>query len=243
MLATQMCAPNSPQWFNTGLHWAYGIDGPSQGHFYVDPFTGKLDAVEIRLRASAAARLLHPVRQRRPRQRGRHHGSVGARGAPVQVRLRHRHELLQAARRRRAAVGRRPLLRPDVVPEDRRPRRRRHQVGRHHAPRRQDGDRRRRPPRYRALHRLEGEGGAEGRRAGHRLQDQPAAPQGGAQGLRQLRGLGRRLLLTGEEPRAEARDQARAPRHGAGQLHQARHPVRQARLQGHRLPDLRHRLG
>ncbi|HWM80583.1 MAG TPA: vitamin B12-dependent ribonucleotide reductase [Pseudolabrys sp.] len=42
MLASQMCAPNSPQWFNTGLHWAYGIDGPGQGHFYVDPFTGKL---------------------------------------------------------------------------------------------------------------------------------------------------------------------------------------------------------
>jgi ribonucleoside-diphosphate reductase alpha chain len=42
MLAMQMAAPNSPQWFNTGLYWAYGIDGPSQGHFYVDPFTGKL---------------------------------------------------------------------------------------------------------------------------------------------------------------------------------------------------------
>ncbi len=42
MLAAQMVAPNSPQWFNTGLHWAYGIDGPSQGHYYVDPFTGKL---------------------------------------------------------------------------------------------------------------------------------------------------------------------------------------------------------
>jgi len=42
MLAMQMAAPNSPQWFNTGLHWAYGIDGPSQGHFYVDPFKGKL---------------------------------------------------------------------------------------------------------------------------------------------------------------------------------------------------------
>ncbi len=42
MLAAQMCAPNSPQWFNTGLHWAYGIDGPGQGHYYVDPFTGKL---------------------------------------------------------------------------------------------------------------------------------------------------------------------------------------------------------
>ena len=42
MLATQRVAPNSPQWFNTGLHWAYGIDGPGQGHYYVDPDTGKL---------------------------------------------------------------------------------------------------------------------------------------------------------------------------------------------------------
>ncbi|MDB5533749.1 MAG: ribonucleoside-diphosphate reductase class, partial [Hyphomicrobiales bacterium] len=42
MLAQQIAAPNSPQWFNTGLHWAYGIDGPGQGHYYVDPFTGKL---------------------------------------------------------------------------------------------------------------------------------------------------------------------------------------------------------
>ena len=42
MLAMQMAAPNSPQWFNTGMHWAYGIDGPSQGHHYVDFQTGKL---------------------------------------------------------------------------------------------------------------------------------------------------------------------------------------------------------
>ena len=42
MLATQRAAPNSPQWFNTGLHWAYGIDGPAQGHHYVDFKTGKL---------------------------------------------------------------------------------------------------------------------------------------------------------------------------------------------------------
>ncbi len=42
MLASQMVAPNSPQWFNTGLHWAYGIDGPGQGHYYVDFKTGKL---------------------------------------------------------------------------------------------------------------------------------------------------------------------------------------------------------
>ena len=44
MLAMQMGAPNSPQWFNTGLHWAYGIDGPSQGHYYVDFATGQLTA-------------------------------------------------------------------------------------------------------------------------------------------------------------------------------------------------------
>ncbi|MGH6828174.1 MAG: vitamin B12-dependent ribonucleotide reductase, partial [Rhizomicrobium sp.] len=42
MLATQKAAPNSPQWFNTGLHWAYGIDGPSQGHYYVDPVSRRL---------------------------------------------------------------------------------------------------------------------------------------------------------------------------------------------------------
>jgi ribonucleoside-diphosphate reductase alpha chain len=43
MLAMQMAAPNSPQWFNTGLHYAYGITGNPQGHYYVDPKTGKLE--------------------------------------------------------------------------------------------------------------------------------------------------------------------------------------------------------
>jgi len=42
MLATQIAAPNSPQWFNTGLHWAYGIEGPAQGHFYADLRTGEV---------------------------------------------------------------------------------------------------------------------------------------------------------------------------------------------------------
>ncbi len=41
MLAAQIAAPNSPQWFNTGLHWAYGIDGPAQGHFFVGHKSGK----------------------------------------------------------------------------------------------------------------------------------------------------------------------------------------------------------
>src|SRR5580692_7373357 len=43
MLASQMAAPNSPQWFNTGLHWAYGIAGPAQGHYFVNPLTKQLE--------------------------------------------------------------------------------------------------------------------------------------------------------------------------------------------------------
>ena len=245
MLANQMCAPNSPQWFNTGLHWAYGIDGPSQGHHYVDFQTGKL--------TKSKSSYEHPqphacfiqgisddlvneggimdlwVREARLFKYGSGTGT----------------NFSHAARRRREARRRRQVVRPDELPQDRRPRRGRHQVGRHHAPRRQDGDRRHRPPGHRAVHRLEGEGGAEGRGAGHRLQDQPEAPQGHHQGLRELRGLGRRLLPAREEPRAQARDQARPPQPRAGQPDPARHPVRAPGLHRHRLrfPDLRHRLG
>ncbi len=46
MLIHQMAAPNSPQWFNTGLNWAYGITGSPQGHHYVDPETGVLKVSE-----------------------------------------------------------------------------------------------------------------------------------------------------------------------------------------------------
>ena len=42
LIASQRSAPNSPQWFNTGLHWAYGIEGPPQGHSFVDPETGEV---------------------------------------------------------------------------------------------------------------------------------------------------------------------------------------------------------
>ena len=175
MLAAQMAAPNSPQWFNTGLHWAYGIDGPAQGHFYVDEAHRQGPRLDLGLRAAAAARLLHPEHQGRSRQRGRHHGSVGARGAPVQVRLGHRHQLLQPARRGRAAVGRRQELGPDELPQDRRPGGRCDQVRRHHAPRGQDGDRRRRPSRHRGVRRLEGARGAEGGGPGRRLAPAQAA--------------------------------------------------------------------
>ncbi|MBU0577969.1 vitamin B12-dependent ribonucleotide reductase [Patescibacteria group bacterium] len=46
MLINQMSAPNSPQWFNTGLNSAYGINGPAQGHYYADPKTGKINKSE-----------------------------------------------------------------------------------------------------------------------------------------------------------------------------------------------------
>jgi hypothetical protein len=97
-----------PQWFNTGLHWAYGIDGPSQGHLR-GLQDRQADQIEQRLRAPAAACLLHPVGGRRSGQRRRHHGPVGARGAPVQIRLRHRLQLLHScaakARSCRAAAS------------------------------------------------------------------------------------------------------------------------------------------
>ncbi len=51
MLARQMAAPNSPQWFNTGLHFAYGLEGPAQGHYYCEPQSG-----EVRLSENAYER-------------------------------------------------------------------------------------------------------------------------------------------------------------------------------------------
>ncbi len=46
MMTHQMCAPNSPQWFNTGLNFAYGISGPAQGHFVPDPETGEVNLAD-----------------------------------------------------------------------------------------------------------------------------------------------------------------------------------------------------
>src|SRR5208337_4179208 len=43
MLARQMGSPNSPQWFNTGLYAVYGMKGPAQGHYFVNPDTGEVE--------------------------------------------------------------------------------------------------------------------------------------------------------------------------------------------------------
>ncbi len=139
MLAMQMVAPNSPQWFNTGLHWAYGIDGPGQGHYYVDPETGKL--------TKSKSAYEHPqphacfiqgvtddlvneggimdlwVREARLFKYGSGTGSNFSH-------LRGEGEKLS---------GGGTLVRPDELPQDRRPRRRRDQVRRHDPSRGQDG--------------------------------------------------------------------------------------------------------
>src|SRR5665213_1442818 len=41
-ILNQSCVPNSPQWFNTGLHEVYGITGKPQGHYFVDAKDGQL---------------------------------------------------------------------------------------------------------------------------------------------------------------------------------------------------------
>jgi ribonucleoside-diphosphate reductase alpha chain len=185
MLAAQMAAPNSPQWFNTGLHWAYGIDGPGQGHS-TSTRTGKLTArsrpMSIRSRTPASS-----SRCRRPRQRGRHHGPVGARGAPVQIRLGHRLQLLplRGEGEKLSGGGKSSGLMSFL------------KIGDRAAGAIKSGGTTRRAakmvvvdvdhPDIEAYHRLEGEGGAEGRRPRHRLQDRQEAPEGHHEGLRQLR--------------------------------------------------------
>ena len=62
MLLKQMAAPNSPQWFNTGLHYAYNITGSAQGHHYVDPKSGKMqESPDAYSRAQAHACFIQSV--------------------------------------------------------------------------------------------------------------------------------------------------------------------------------------
>ena len=162
--------PNSPQWFNTGLHWAYGIEGPPQGHYYVDPADRRDDAVDVGLRTRQRRTPASSSRSTTTWSTKAASWTCGsARPASSNTARGTGTQFLRLARRRRAAVRRRQVERPDELPQDRRPRRRRHQVGRHHAPRRQDGRPRSRSSRHRGVRQLEGGRGAEGRRPGDRL--------------------------------------------------------------------------
>src|SRR5581483_2512480 len=73
MLARQMAAPNSPQWFNTGLHFAYGLSGPAQGHYYVDPKTKQM--------VKATNAFEHP----QPHACQPYHALVSTPAGPVQI--------------------------------------------------------------------------------------------------------------------------------------------------------------
>ena len=63
MLLNQMCAPNSPQWFNTGLASAYGIKGSTQGHYYFDEVSGEVvEAKDAYTRTQGSACFILSVR-------------------------------------------------------------------------------------------------------------------------------------------------------------------------------------
>ena len=243
MLAMQMAAPNSPQWFNTGLHWAYGIDGPSQGHYYVDFQTGKLvkskSAYEHPQPHACFIQSINDdlvneggimdlwVREARLFKYGSGTGSNFSR--------------LRGEGERLAGGGKSSGLMSFL------------KIGDRAAGAIKSGGTTRRAAKmvivdtdhpdieqfidWKVIEEQKVAALVTGSKINQKhLQADP-------QGLRELRGLGRRLLRSGEEPGAAARDQGRAPNPCARQLHQARDPVRQAGLQRHRLPGLRHRLG
>jgi hypothetical protein len=136
---------------------------PAQGHWITDPATGEVKAGRRRLHPSPAARLLHPGVERRPGQSRRHHGPVDARSAPVQVRQRHGHQLLEPAGEgeKLSGGGKSSGLMSWLKIGDRAAGA--IKSGRHHPPRREDGLPRRRPSRHRGVRQLEGPRGTQGR--------------------------------------------------------------------------------
>jgi len=121
MLAMQMAAPNSPQWFNTACTGLWHRRA-EPGHFYVDFETGKL------VRSKTAyehpqphACFIQSIKDDLVNEAGS--WICGCGSAPVQIRLRHRHNFSSCAVMARSS-RRRPLVRPHELPQDRRPRRR-----------------------------------------------------------------------------------------------------------------------
>ncbi len=121
MLATQRVAPNSPQWFNTGLYWAYGIDGPGQGHFYVDWQTGKLTKSKSAYEhPQPHACFIQSVGDDLVNEGGIM--DLWVREARLfKIWFRHRFQFQPSARRRRKLSGGGKVLRPHELPQDRRP--------------------------------------------------------------------------------------------------------------------------
>ena len=243
MLAMQMVAPNSPQWFNTGLHWAYGIDGPSQGHYYVDFETGKLTKSKTAYEhpqphacfiQSIDDDLVNEggimdlwVREARLFKYGSGTGSNFSQ-------LRGEGEKLSGGG---SSSGLMSFLK----------------IGDRAAGAIKSGGTTRRAAKMVVVDidhpdieayidwKVKEEEKVAALVTGSRAL--PEAPEGDPEGLRQLRGRGWRLLRARQEPGAEARDQGGAARQRARQPDQAHHPVRPPGLHRHRLPGVRHRLG
>ena len=243
MLAKQMVAPNSPQWFNTGLHWAYGVDGPGQGHYYVDPFTGKL--------TKSKSAYEHPqphacfiqgvgddlvneggimdlwVREARLFKYGSGTGSNFSR-------LRGEGEKLSGGGR---SSGLMSFLK----------------IGDRAAGAIKSGGTTRRAAKMVVVDadhpdietyidwKVKEEQKVAALVTGSKINQKHLKAV--LKACVNCEGSGDDCFRSRKEPGAAPRDQARAPCAGVRQRHQAGDPVRQARLQGHRLPDLRHRLG
>ena len=230
MLAMQMVAPNSPQWFNTGLHWAYGIDGPSQGHFYVDDQTGEVVKSTTAYEhpqphacfiQSIADDLVNEggimdlwVREARLFKYGSGTGSNFSR-------LRGEGERLSGGGK---SSGLMSFLK----------------IGDRAAGAIKSGGTTRRAAKMVIVDvdhpdieqfidwKVIEEQKVAALVTGSQINQKHL--QGHPQGLRELRGLGRRLLRSRQEPGPAPRDQGGAPQPGARQLHPPGHPVRQAGL-------------
>ena len=162
---------------NTGLHWAYGIDGPAQGHYFVDHESGEVnEATSAYERPQPHACFIQSIADDLVNEGGimdlwvrearlfKYGSGTGTNFSN----LRGEGEALSGGGKSSGLMS---------SPQDRRPRRRRHQVRRHHAARRQDGHRRRGPPGYRGLRLVEGGRGAEGRGPGVRVGAAAHPPQ------------------------------------------------------------------
>ena len=243
MLATQMVAPNSPQWFNTGLHWAYGIDGPGQGHYYVDPFTGKLTKSKSSYEhPQPHACFIQGVGTTSSTRAASWTSGCARRACSNTAPAPAPTSRACAAKARSSSGGGRSSGLMSFL-----------KIGDRAAGAIKSGGTTRRAAKMVVVDvdhpdietyidwKVKEEQKVAALVTGSKIDQKHLKAV--HEGLRQLRRLGRRLLRPREEPGAEARDQARAPQPGARQLHQARHPVRQAGLQGHRVRHLRHRLG
>ena len=126
MLATQRLRPTARNGSTPGLHWAYGIEGPSQGHYYVDPATGvmKVDdrPTNIPSRTPASSRACPTISSTKAASWT---SGCARRASSNMVRARAR---IFPCAARANPFGRRKIVRPDELPQDRRPCGRRDQI-------------------------------------------------------------------------------------------------------------------